>query len=148
MAIVRTPKDKNNHFVQADKELINNKNLSAKAKGIMLYILSKPDNWSVYESEIAKNMNDGVKSIRSGIKELMEHGYIERKQRRCSGGKFIGYDYTVYENRCLSTESTERPFSENGFGPPSNNNLTKRATRREKIDEYNDMTLEEKYGII
>ena len=52
--IIRTPKEDN--FTRVDNILVNDKNLSLKAKGIMLYILSKPDDWKVYIKEITKNI--------------------------------------------------------------------------------------------
>lgn len=56
-------------------------NLSAKAKGILLYFLSRPDNWQIYTSEVVKHMNDGQKSINSGVQELMDNKYVHRIQK-------------------------------------------------------------------
>lgn len=95
--IIRVQKDSINPYVVINKGFVNDVRLSAKAKGILLYLLSKPDNWRVYENDIANHMKDGKKSIRAGIQELIEHAYMEKAQLRTVGGKFDGYNYDVYE---------------------------------------------------
>lgn len=54
-------------------------------------------------------MNDGQKSINSGIQELIKRNYVHRMQKRTENGIFNGYEYLVYER------PTEMPFSENGL---------------------------------
>jgi hypothetical protein len=86
-----------NPFVQIDKTMIHDNRISFKAKGILAYLLSRPNDWQVYEVEIVKHAKDGRESVRSGIKELIEAGYIERYMKRGEKGKFEGYEYLVYE---------------------------------------------------
>lgn len=57
-------------FVTVHKNFIHDDNLTWKAKGILLYLLSRPDDWQVYESELQKHSADGRDSLKSGIKEL------------------------------------------------------------------------------
>lgn len=109
MAIYRTMKE-NGDFVTVHKSFIFDSNLSAKAKGILLYFLSRPDDWQIYTSEVVKNMNDGQKSINSGINELIEAGYVERSRKRKENGDFNGYEYLVYEK---PRSIREMPFGEN-----------------------------------
>ena len=80
--IFRVSKNKENPYVMIDKYFFANPNLSAKAKGILGYLLSKPNNWTTILTDIVKHMKDGEKSIRSGIKELIEHKYLQRFQVR------------------------------------------------------------------
>ncbi|HEC2213249.1 TPA: conserved phage C-terminal domain-containing protein [Staphylococcus delphini] len=108
MATFRVYKESGN-FVTVHKHFIYDSNLSAKAKGILLYLLSRPDDWKIYTSEIEKNMSDGQKSINSGVNELIKNKYIHRTQKRNETGVFKGYEYLVYE------KPTEMPFSENGL---------------------------------
>lgn len=123
MTFYRTVK-KNNPFVQIDKGIVNDPDISAKAKGIMLYLLSKPEGWKIYEVDIVNNMKDGKSSISAGIKELIEAGYIKRERLRCEEtGLFKGYSYTVFEVKQENKKvekpqdnnvSTETRFSDNG----------------------------------
>ena len=108
MATFRTIKESGD-FVTVHKAFVFDNELSAKAKGILLYFLSRPDNWQIYTSEVVKHMNDGQKSINSGIQELINRKYVHRIQKRTNNGVFNGYEYLVYE------KPTEMPFSENGL---------------------------------
>lgn len=107
MATFRTIKE-SGEFVIVHKTFVFDERLSAKAKGILLYFLSRPDDWQIYTSEVVKHMSDGQKAINNGIKELIECGYVHRKQKRSESGVFNGYEYLVYE------KPTEMPLSENG----------------------------------
>lgn len=69
---------KEKEFAQISNKLINNRELSYKALGILTYILSKPDDWEVYMSDLMREGVDGEKSVRSGLKELINHKYIQR----------------------------------------------------------------------
>ena len=89
--------NKQDKFTQIDNRMIVDNSITAKAKGILLYLLSKPNEWKVYEVDIVNNMKDGRDGIRSGIKELIEQGYITRQLEQDDKGKFAGYSYNVYE---------------------------------------------------
>ncbi|HDA7198221.1 TPA: phage protein [Staphylococcus aureus] len=108
MATFRTIKESGD-FVTVHKSFVFDSNLSAKAKGILLYFLSRPGNWQIYTTEVVKHMNDGQKSINSGVQELMDNKYVHRIQKRAENGVFKGFEYLVYE------KPTEMPFSENGL---------------------------------
>lgn len=97
MAVFRVIKDKENPYVMINKYALYDKNLSYKAKGILSYCLSRPDNWEFYEEEIASHSTDGLASIKTGLKELREKGYILRTRKRDELGKFKGYEYLIYE---------------------------------------------------
>ena len=58
-----------------------------KAKGIFQYLWSRPDDWVYYQEEVATHAADGVKSLRSGLKELEKYGYLKRSRVR-ENGKF------------------------------------------------------------
>ena len=69
---------KESAFAQILNELINNRELSYKALGILVYILSKPDDWQVYISDLVREGVDGEKSVRNGLNELIEKRYVQR----------------------------------------------------------------------
>lgn len=96
MATFRVYKESGN-FVMVHKDFIHDSNLSWKAKGILLYLLSRPDDWQIYETELEKHSSDGLSGIKSGIKELEEIGYIQRNRKRDENGRLNGYEYLVYE---------------------------------------------------
>jgi hypothetical protein len=122
MATYRTEKNKDNPFVMVDKFFIKDDRLSWKAKGLMVYFLSLPDDWEVYESEVTKHAGDGLRSTRSGIKELIEAGYIIRQRVR-DGGQFKGYEYTVYEHPTVMPKR-QNAKQQNAKQHTTNNDLT------------------------
>ena len=94
MVITRSKRPK--HYSIIDNDLLDDKRLSFKARGLLSYMLSKPDNWRFYVEELADHSEkDGVKAIRSAIKELEEVGYMKRIQRRSKDGKFLSNDWEV-----------------------------------------------------
>ena len=88
MAIYRIHKEDN--FVIIDKAFLLNEEISLKAKGLLALLLSYPDNWQFYKAEIVQHTTDKENSLNSGLKELIENGYIVRKQRKDKNGKFNG----------------------------------------------------------
>ncbi|MEB6277523.1 helix-turn-helix domain-containing protein [Staphylococcus gallinarum] len=96
MATFRVFKE-SGRFVTVHKDFIHDDNLSWKAKGILLYLLSRPDDWQVYETEIVKHSSDGLSGLKSGIKELEQVGYIHRNRKRDDKGRLKEYEYLVYE---------------------------------------------------
>lgn len=96
MATYRVKKESGN-FVTIHKGFIHDNNLSWKAKGLLLYLLSRPDDWQIYETELIKHTSDGLSSLKSGIKELEKTGYIERKRKRDDKGRLKEYEYEVFE---------------------------------------------------
>lgn len=98
LAILRVIKDKDNPYIMLNKYYIYDERLSLKAKGLMSYFLSRPDNWEFYSSEILQHCKDKKDSVSRAIKELINAGYIEREYKRDSNGKLAGgYDYSIHE---------------------------------------------------
>jgi len=94
--VIRVQKSKNN-FVTMDKEFLENGSLSWKAKGILAYLLSKPDNWKVIASNLVNSATDGKGSVYKGLKELSEWGYYEKTPIRDEKGVIVRWDSVVLE---------------------------------------------------
>lgn len=87
---------KRRSFTQVDNEIANNETISWQAKGMLLYLLSKPDGWTFYEVDLIKRAKNGRDSVRAIIVELLESGYLIRGERiRNKKGNLGGYQYTV-----------------------------------------------------
>lgn len=130
--MVRIIKDKENPYVMLNKKFLSNENLSWQAKGMLSYLLSLPDDWKIYESEISTHSKDGIKCANSCIKELISNGYINRGRLKDEKGRFKGYEYCVYEVSSI-TPKTENGKTENGKRHTTNNNNT-----NNNITEYNN----------
>lgn len=145
MSIFRIQKDKSNPYVMINRECLKDKRLSAKAKGILAYLLSLPDNWRLYETELTRHFTDGRDSIRSGIKELIRAGYISRgNRRRDDQGRLKEYEYSVYETPQIQLLDSCVGFSNVGQPNTINNNCSeskpapkkRHKTEWEVWDEY------------
>lgn len=112
--IIRVKKNKENPYVVLNKKLLNDSQLSWKAKGLLSYLLSLPDDWKINVEDLKKRSKDGRDATRSAINELMRTGYIEREEARDGKGKITGYIYTVMEMpKKAKTPETGNPTSDN-----------------------------------
>lgn len=89
-------------YAQIDNDLINNRELSFKALGIMTYILSKPDDWQIYISDLCRD-KDGEKSVRAGLNELKDKKYMQR---------YRVYDMDTGKVHHWETLVSETPFED------------------------------------
>ncbi len=99
--IFRTAK-RDNPYVQIDKTVLNDVRLSWKAKGLMAFLLSKPDHWEINIRNLIKQAKDGKEAVYSGIKELIKLGYIVRVESR-DKGRFSHIEYLIFENPQLAS---------------------------------------------
>ena len=144
MAIYRIHKEDN--FVIIDKAFLLNEEISLKAKGLLALLLSYPDDWQFYKAEIVQHTTDKENSLNSGLKELIENGYIVRKQRKDENGKFEGYEYHVYEKPSTEKPSTEKPSTEkpillnnkNTKNKNTKNKNTKTTPSPELVSEFKE----------
>jgi hypothetical protein len=95
--IIRVKKDKNNPYLVLNKTCILDKEISAKAKGIFTYAMCMPDDWTFYVTELINHFSDGESSIRGGLKELEDKGYLVKVRTRDEQGVFSGIEYNFYE---------------------------------------------------
>lgn len=106
MSIVRVRK-RENPYVIMDKTGLEDERLSFKAKGLLAYLLGKPDNWSARISHLQKVGPDGETAVSSGLKELEKYGYLEKKPVRNADGTIKEWESIIYE---IPTTSPERDF--------------------------------------
>lgn len=103
--IIRTHKSTENPYVMISKIMLYDKELSLKAKGLLCFLLSKPDNWQIYVAQLAQDLKENKDTIAGILNELISNGYLKREQIRESG-KIVGYDYTIYETKQTETQET------------------------------------------
>ena len=95
--VIRVKKRPSN-FVMMDKTFLEDDRLSYKAKGLLAYLLSKPDDWKVIVGNLVNSSKDGKASVYAGLKELKECGYYEKVPvRNEQGTRIIRWESTVYE---------------------------------------------------
>jgi len=125
-----------NPFIQIDKTSVYDSDLSWKAKGLLLYLLSRPENWDFYLSEVIKHATDGKSSVSAGIRELEEAGYLVRERLREEDGKYGSMLYLVYEkpqNMAPASESTYTRKSHVGKSHVGKPNVRKSDTSNKDL---------------
>ncbi|MFA2568088.1 DnaD domain-containing protein [Bacillus wiedmannii] len=116
MATFRVNKSKN--YTTINNTGLRDERLSWKAKGILAYILSLPDDWVFYMEEISTHAKDGIDSLRVGMKELKKFGYVRRFPVKNEKGKITNWETIIYEipqveNPHMENPQMEVPFMEN-----------------------------------
>ncbi|MFV1027487.1 DnaD domain protein [Bacillus tropicus] len=116
MATFRVNKSKN--YTTINNTGLRDERLSWKAKGILAYILSLPDDWVFYMEEISTHAKDGIDSLRVGMKELKKYGYVRRFPVKNEKGKITNWETIIYEvpqveNPHMEKPQVEVPFVEN-----------------------------------
>lgn len=112
MSIIRIQK-RENPFVQIDKGAINNPNLTWKAKGLLTYLISKPDNWKTKIEDLVNKSTDGREACRSGLLELEQNGYILKRRMRDDNGQYSKILYDVFELPQLNKNFNKSPAKDN-----------------------------------
>ena len=72
MSTFRTVKDPENPFVMMDKRPVNDETISWGAKGLLAYLLSKPNDWTIILTDLVKRSTDGRYAVRNLVNELVE----------------------------------------------------------------------------
>jgi hypothetical protein len=125
MAFIRTIK-RENPFSQIDRYVFeSDPSISWKAKGLMGYLLTRPDGWKINFKDLCNRAKDGREAVTSGLKELEKAGYIHYYQERTEKGLFGEWIYDVYERPEFNPLNERNPpLSEN---PISDNPLSEKT---------------------
>lgn len=76
--IFRTPKSAEYPFTRIDNRLITDASISFAARGVMCYLLSKPDSWVLVKENLINSSPAGETAVKNILKELQEAGYVQR----------------------------------------------------------------------
>ena len=60
------------NFTILNNTCIRDERLSLKAKGLHTYLMSLPSGWKLYKSELVHHSTDGIDSVNSALKELID----------------------------------------------------------------------------
>jgi len=92
-------------------DILNDNTLTLKAKGLWVFIQSKPENWSFSANKITAQTKDGKDGISAGLKELEEHGLLARIRGDNSKGQW-DINYVLAEKPLTEKPLTEKPLTE------------------------------------
>ncbi|MGP4024384.1 hypothetical protein [Actinomadura sp. 3N407] len=86
MRIVRAPRPSG--FVKVPNDTARDKRLSFKARGLLTTLLSYSDGWLTDADKLAGESPNGRTVVLSGLRELVECGYVTYRNLRGEDGRF------------------------------------------------------------
>ena len=111
MAVFKIEKQKN-YTVMSNYHL-QDRNLSYKAKGLLSFMLSLPEDWDYSMKGLVAVSKENIKAIRTILNELKEHGYLEIQQSRGDKG-YYKYEYIIREIPLEVEKQHDNPDTQKG----------------------------------
>lgn len=121
-------------YMVVKTDFLRDKELSAKAMGVLAFMLSCSDEWDYSINGLANCMADGKSAIRAAIKELEERGYVHRERvKDPQSGLFNGVRYFIRPTRQnpSSHPLSDFPMSDN----PMSENRTQSNINQSSINQ-------------
>ena len=102
MSIIRAPRPEGNFYL-LNKAISEDQRLSWGARGLLVFLLGKPDHWAVSVTHLRNETSKSSKPTgRDGVygllQELISAGYVERRQDRLGSGLLGENHYVVSES--------------------------------------------------
>lgn len=134
--IVRSPRPVSQYTVLSNA-VIRDYRLSWKARGILCYLLSLPDNWQTSAEQLVRAGQDGRHAVLAGLTELEDAGYLVRIRKQKPNGQW--HTTTVVFDNPQTVDNSEQPKS----GNPTSGNLTPKevTTKKDVVEKTADETL-------
>lgn len=85
-------------YTTVHNDFLRDKSLSINARGLLITMLSLPDNWNFSIKGLAAILPDGEKKVGSALKELELHGYLVR-ERIYDNGKLADWNYIISDEK-------------------------------------------------
>lgn len=82
---------------------LRDRNLSLKAKGLLSFMLSLPEDWDYSLAGLCAICKESRDAIRNVLKELQYHGYLKIEKVRGDKGYFE-YNYVIFEKPMLEVD--------------------------------------------
>jgi DNA-binding MarR family transcriptional regulator len=143
MSIIRVERMSQPYTMIANATL-QDTSVSLEARGLLTYLLSKPDTWAVVVTWLQVEMNVGRVKLNSIIKELENAGYIKTQVIR-EDGQILRYERIVYESpTAISKPVISKPvISKPAISKPASTRNTpiKERVKKEQIVERNEVIL-------
>ena len=120
MSIYRAPRPESN-WTQIRNGIIDDQRITFKATAVLIYILSKPDNWRTSTRHLSTVKKEGIDAVRTAMTELESAGYVQRRRYQDETGKWQ-YDTLVYDipqpvNKSVRNASPQvAPRGDNPYG--------------------------------
>ncbi|CFX16524.1 Uncharacterized [Syntrophomonas zehnderi OL-4] len=98
-----------------DNQPINDSNLKYEDIGLLVYVLSKPDDWVIYKKELISSHQNGRESVAGILKRLEAQGYLQIISHRSTKGRFAYNEYVFTDVAWNFEDEPEEPLSDQQF---------------------------------
>lgn len=98
--------EKTKDFTIMSNYHLRDRNLSFKAKGLLSFMLSLPEDWDYSLKGLCAISKENRDAIRSTLKELQDNHYLEIEKIRGDKGYFE-YNYLIYEKPHFAEQENE-----------------------------------------
>lgn len=158
--IVRSKKNGKSRYTPISNDILQSKTLTPEQKSILVHLLSLPEDWVVYKTEIWKDMNMGRDRFNKSWTGLVELGYIVSVKMIDTTSNLIkGYNHVVYEvpvpslpniglteiqetRNPVCIQSTKKQSNKIQSNNIKNNNILDTSTSIEKFDKLDMFSIE------
>ncbi|MBR5365326.1 MAG: helix-turn-helix domain-containing protein [Clostridia bacterium] len=89
--------EKNKDYTVMSNAHLKDTRLSLKAKGLLSYMLSLPDDWKFSTRGLVAHCREGADAVRVALKELEAAGYLRRTRIRSGNGSFTEEEWEIHE---------------------------------------------------
>lgn len=150
MSIIRVAKRR--RFTVLDNTAVEDDRLSFRALGLLVFLLSKPDDWSVNVNHLAGTHTEGREAVRTAVRELEAAGYVRRARVNNPVTGAIEWGCEVHETPIAQEPVDGSPSPRNPTtGEPTTGEPPLLKTDGPKTDEQRevapDATLDEPTGL-
>lgn len=149
----RAEHNKANPYAQIRRDMLQDRDLSFEARGLLGYLLSKPNDWTIIISDLQQNC--GRDKVRRVIKELIAAHYIKERTKIIDDKtkRITGYTpHLIYEVKADNPEYnplTEKPLTESqrtGFHDTANHPLHNKDIQNKEEKKKEEPLPEQKSG--
>lgn len=140
--IRRAPR--NDEFTVLENDTIEDDNLSWEATGLLTFLLSKPDDWTVRVQHLINCRNAGRHKIKRVLSELEEAGYLIRHRTQDDEGKFqwesVIFETPREEGQSIPRKSVDGSSVDGSSVDGQPGDITKTEVNKEGINKNGEST--------
>ena len=135
MPVSRVKKHQHNYII-IDKSGITDTRLSLRARGMLAYFLTKPDDWEISIRDLVRHTPEGREALTTAMRELEAYGYAIKTLQRDEMGRLRGYVTTVYETPDLALADADLPRTDE---PSAGNPTSDRSATHKEYKTTQDL---------
>lgn len=123
MSFTPSKRRRSSQFAQIPNALLRDEELSARARGVLCYMLSHADGFEITRALLGKAFLEGREALDTALRELRDAGYVRSIRHQDESGQFVGRGYLVFDERGAAEADSEDEDS------PSDGETVIRETR-------------------